>query len=141
MNGSVISFKLVLIKYWYWYILLCKFNGSSILKSLELYKRIIYTKTNVILQQWHPQRLWSYHSLEPTQGRFVGRIRAGWGLREGWGNYLTCLKRGWNREEQRGNKDFENDGGMLGQGVGILKEKGGGGGGTTLQTMSYSKVC
>ena len=39
---------------------------------------------------------------------------------------LKYLKRGWNRKEGRGNKDFEK-GGKLGQGVGTLKWDGGGG--------------
>ena len=38
------------------------------------------------------------------------------------------LKRGWNRKEGRGSKDFEK-GGKLGQGVGALKGGGVGGGG------------
>ena len=43
------------------------------------------------------------------------------GLREGGGgDCLKYLKRGWNRKEGRGNKDFKN-GGKLGQGVGALK--------------------
>ena len=56
------------------------------------------------------------------------------GLCEGGGNYLKYPKRGWNRKEGRGNKEFKKGGGMLGQGVGALK-KGGGGAGTPLQTM------
>ena len=48
-------------------------------------------------------------------------IRAGGGcLREGWGNCLKYFKRGWNRKEERSNKDIKN-GGKLGQGVGVLK--------------------
>ena len=42
------------------------------------------------------------------------------GVREGGGNCLKYLKRGWNKKEQRGNKYFQK-GGKLGQGVGALK--------------------
>ena len=43
---------------------------------------------------------------------------------EGGGrNRLKYLKRGWNRKEERGNKDFKKKG-KLGQGVGALKEGG-----------------
>ena len=45
---------------------------------------------------------------------------------EGGGNYLKYLKRGWNRKEGRGNKDFKK-GNKLGQGVGALKRRRGGG--------------
>ena len=38
-----------------------------------------------------------------------------------WGDCLKYLKRGWNRKEGRGNKDFKKGGGKLGQGVGDLK--------------------
>ena len=45
------------------------------------------------------------------------------------------LKRGWNRKEGRGSKDFKK-GGKLGQGVGALKGGGvGRGAGTPLRTM------
>ena len=46
-----------------------------------------------------------------------------WGLHEGAGDYLKYLKRGWNRKEGRGNKDFKK-GGKLGQGMGVLKTVG-----------------
>ena len=46
-------------------------------------------------------------------------------MRDGGGNCLKYLKRGWNRAEGRGHKDFKK-GGKLGQGVGILKGGGGG---------------
>ena len=39
---------------------------------------------------------------------------------------MKYLKRGWNRKEGRGNKDFKKVGGKLGQGVGAL-ERGMGG--------------
>ena len=39
---------------------------------------------------------------------------------EGGGNCLKYLKRGWDRKEGRGHKDFKK-GGKLGQGVGTLK--------------------
>ena len=41
-------------------------------------------------------------------------------LREGGENCLKYLKKGWNRKEGRGNKDFKK-GGKLGQGVGALE--------------------
>ena len=50
-------------------------------------------------------------------------------MREGGENCLKYLKRGWNRTEGRGHKDFEKGGDKLGQGVGALK------GGTPIQTM------
>ena len=55
--------------------------------------------------------------------------------REGGGNCLKYLERGWNRKEGRGNKDLKKGGGgKLGQGVGALK---GGGDGTPLPIMHY----
>ena len=36
---------------------------------------------------------------------------------------VEYLKRGWNRKERRGNKDFKK-GGKMGQGVGTLKKGG-----------------
>ena len=45
------------------------------------------------------------------------------GLREGEGNSMKYLKRGWNGKEGRGNKDFKK-GGNLGQGVGTLRREG-----------------
>ena len=42
-------------------------------------------------------------------------------MRECGGNCLKYLKRGRNRKERRGNKDFKKGGGKLGQGVGALK--------------------
>ena len=55
------------------------------------------------------------------------------GLREGGGNYLKYIKKGWNRKEGRGNKVFKRGGGggKLSQGLGALKK----GTGTPLQTM------
>ena len=52
-------------------------------------------------------------------------------MHEGGGSCLKYLKRGWNKEEGRGNKDFKK-GGKLGQGVGALKERGDG---APLRTM------
>ena len=49
-------------------------------------------------------------------------------MREGGWNCLKYLKRGWNRKEGRGNKDFKK-GCKLVQGFGALKRGGGGGGG------------
>ena len=37
------------------------------------------------------------------------------------GNCLKYLKRGWNRKEGKGYKDFKKGGGKLSQGVGALK--------------------
>ena len=48
-------------------------------------------------------------------------------MREDGGNCLKYLKRGWNRKERRGHKDFKGGGGggegggKLGQGVNALK--------------------
>ena len=42
-------------------------------------------------------------------------------LHEDGGNCLKYLKRGWNRKEGKGNKDFTRGGGKLDQGVGALK--------------------
>ena len=39
---------------------------------------------------------------------------------EGGGNCLKYIKRGWNRKEGRGNKDFKK-GAKLGKGVGALR--------------------
>ena len=41
-------------------------------------------------------------------------------LREGGGNCIKYLTRGWSRKEGRGNKDFKK-GGKLGHTVGALK--------------------
>ena len=46
-------------------------------------------------------------------------------MHEGGGNCLKYLKRGWNRKEERGNKEFKK-GAKLGQGLGALKRGGGG---------------
>ena len=51
-------------------------------------------------------------------------------LHEDGGNCLKYLKRGWNRKEGKGNKDFKK-GGKLGQGMGALER----GAGIPLQTM------
>ena len=60
----------------------------------------------------------------------AGQIRAGGIYLRVGGNCLKYLKRGWNRAEGRGHKDFQK--GKLGQGVGVLKQ---GGAGTPLRTM------
>ena len=44
-------------------------------------------------------------------------------MHEGGGKCLKYLKRGWNKEEDTGNKDFKKEG-KLGQGVGALKKGG-----------------
>ena len=44
-------------------------------------------------------------------------------MRVGGGDYLKCLKRGWKKEEERGNKDFKKVG-KLGQEHGCLKKGG-----------------
>ena len=59
-------------------------------------------------------------------------------MREGGENYLKYLKRGKNRKEGRGNKDFKKVGGRLGQGLGALK-RGGGRAGTPLRIMCKYK--
>ena len=59
-----------------------------------------------------------------------GWIRAEGGCKGG-GNCLKYLKRGWNRKEGRGNKDFKKVG-QAGPRGGCLKK---GGAGTPLQTM------
>ena len=45
-------------------------------------------------------------------------------MREGRGNCVKYLKRGCNRKEGRGDKDFKREGDKLGQGVGALKKEG-----------------
>ena len=57
-------------------------------------------------------------------------------MREGGGNYLKYLKRGWNKKEGRRNKDFKSAGGKLSQGVSALKK----GAGTPLRTMLKKKL-
>ena len=47
------------------------------------------------------------------------------GLHEGGGNSLKYLKRGWNRKEGRGSKDFKK-GGQAGSRGGCLKKGGNG---------------
>ena len=51
----------------------------------------------------------------------VGLIRVR-GLREGGGNSLKYLKRGWNGKEGRGNKDFKKEG-KAGSRCGCLKKE------------------
>ena len=43
-------------------------------------------------------------------------------MREGGGNSLKYLKRGWNRKEGRGNKDFKKEG-KAGSRCGCLKKE------------------
>ena len=69
------------------------------------------------------------------QRRLVCQIRAGGGLHEDEGNCLKYLKREWNREEGRKNKDFKK-GGKLGQRMGALKR----GAVTPLQTMEQQSL-
>ena len=59
------------------------------------------------------------------------------GLREGEGNSMKYLKRGWNGKEGRGNKYFKK-GGNLGQGSGYLKKRGVG---IPLQTILQKVLC
>ena len=69
---------------------------------------------------------WQNHPFDIclNQERLVAWIRAG----EGWGNCVKYLKggatekRGWNRKEGKGNKDFK-EGGKRGQRVGALKRR------------------
>ena len=56
-------------------------------------------------------------------------------MREGGGNCLKYLKRGWNRKDGRGHEDFKKGKDKLGQGVGALKRWGG----TPLRTMDRHK--
>ena len=58
------------------------------------------------------------------------------GLREVGRNCVKFLKRGWNRTEGMGHKDFSK-GGELGQGIDVSK-RGRGGTGTPLQTMYHT---
>ena len=58
-------------------------------------------------------------------------------LREGGGNCLKYLERGWNRKEGRGHKDFKK-GGQTGLRGGCLKKGGGGGGWNPL--TNYEKI-
>ena len=55
------------------------------------------------------------------EGWCVGLRQQGASLREGWGNCLKYLKRGWNRKEGSGNKNFKKRGqaGLMG---GCLKK-------------------
>ena len=57
-------------------------------------------------------------------------------MREGGENYLKYLKRGENRKEGRGNKDFKKVEGQAGSRGGCLKK---GGAGTPLGTMCIYK--
>ena len=54
----------------------------------------------------------------------VGRIKGTRGLCDGGGDCLKYLKTGWNRKEERGNKDFKK-GGNTGSRGGCLKKRGG----------------
>ena len=60
-----------------------------------------------------------------NQERLVGWIRAEEICMKVGGNYLKYLKRGWNKKEGRGHKDFKKmGGGKLGHRVGALKRRG-----------------
>ena len=54
----------------------------------------------------------------------VGRIKGTRWLCDGGGDCLKYLKTGWNRKEEKGNKDFKKKT-MLDQGVGASKRGGG----------------
>ena len=56
-------------------------------------------------------------------------------MREGGGDCVKYLKRGWNRKEGRGNKNFKEGGGELGQGVGALKR------GDRNPLKNYGSLC
>ena len=58
-----------------------------------------------------------------NQERLVGWIKDTRGLCEGGGDCLKYLKTGWNRKEERGNKDFKK-GGNTGSRGGYLKKGG-----------------
>ena len=45
------------------------------------------------------------------------------GVARAWGNFLKYLKRGWNRKEGRGNKDFKKGGGQAGSRSGCVKKE------------------
>ena len=56
-------------------------------------------------------------------------------MREGERNCLKYLKRGWNRTEGRGHKDYKKEG-QIGSRGGCLQKVGVGRGRTPLQTMA-----
>ena len=56
-------------------------------------------------------------------------------MHDGRGNSLKYLKRGWNRTEGRGHKDFKKVEGQAGSRGGCLKNGGGGEAGTPIQTV------
>ena len=58
-----------------------------------------------------------------NQERLVGWIRAEEICMKVGGNYLKYLKRGWNRKEGRGHKDFKKMGGQAGSQGGCLKKE------------------
>ena len=58
-------------------------------------------------------------------------------MREDRKNCLKYLKRGWNRKEGKGNKNFKKGGGQAGSRGGCLKKSGAG---TPLRTMIYEHV-
>ena len=65
-------------------------------------------------------------------------------MREDGGNCLKYLKRGWNRKERGGHKDFKGGGeggggGKLGQGVKALKRGGGLGSPYELQALDVPR--
>ena len=60
-------------------------------------------------------------------------------MREGGGNCLKYLKRGWNRTEGRGHKDYKKEG-QAGSRGGCLKKVGGGGARTPSRTMATEKT-
>ena len=61
----------------------------------------------------------------------AGRIRAVGGCVRVGGDYLRYLKKGWNKKEGRGNKDFKKEGKAGSRGE-CLKKRGAG---TSLRTM------
>ena len=57
-------------------------------------------------------------------------------MREVEGNYVKYLKRGWNRKEGRGNKNFKKGGASWVKGLGALKK----GAETPLRTMYLKEL-
>ena len=109
-----------------------KFFSATII----LWKKVILSclKMNVFVKRFKRWKIdfWCKAAVElvksPIWYLFKPR-KVGWsdygrrGLHEGGGNCLKYLKRGWNRKEGRGNKEFKK-GGKLGQGLGALKREG-----------------
>ena len=79
--------------------------------------------TTVILWKSHSKLSRNKPACMFKEDRSVRLGQEGVCLREGGGNCLKYLKRGWNRKEGRGNKNFKKRS-KLGQRVGTLKKRG-----------------